>query len=163
MAYQTTLHYNLALLRKAVLSFWWRVVGLRFLIVLTMLSAGLIYLLLQGDRSWQVGALATIIFLGISFLVLLYTNHYRNGLQKLKDMGAPQASFEASESLFSFKSGAGSASFPWTTVTEIWRFDGYWLMLFSKAQFVTLPTTDIPLDFQTFILERVRASGGAIV
>jgi hypothetical protein len=44
----------------------------------------------------------------------------------------------------------------------VWRFDSLWLLLFSKARFVTLPLEDVPSPMQTFILGRVKASGGKI-
>jgi hypothetical protein len=163
MPFQTTLNFNETLLCQAVLSFWWRVVGFRFLIVLALISMALGYHLYHGDRSWLVGVLAAIIFIAAVFLVALYRIHYRNGLIKLRAMGLPQATFSASESSFTFESGAGSSTMPWSSVTEIWQFEQYWLMLFSKAQFVTLPLADISPEFRASILERVRASGGVIV
>jgi hypothetical protein len=163
MLFQTTLNYNETLLRQAVLSFWWRVVGLRFLIVLALLIMALGYFLHHGDKSWFVGVLAALIFIALVFLIAIYRIHYRNGLSKLRAMGLPKADFSASESSFTFESGAGSSTLPWSSVTEIWQFEQYWLMLFSKAQFSTLPVADISPEFQAFILNRVKASGGVII
>ena len=163
MPYQTTLNFNESLIRKAVLSFWWRVVGFKFIIAMILIALSLGFFLYIGDRSWFVGAHATVLIIGISFVFALYWSHYRNGLKKFRAMGSSQATFSASESSFTFESGAGSSTLPWSSVTEIWQFEKYWLMLFSKAQFVTLPLADISPEFRASILERVRASGGAIV
>lgn len=163
MPYQTTLNYNEPLLRKAVLSYWWRVAGFKFLIALAVIASALGYQLYIGDRGWLVGAQATVLFVGITFLFAIYWTHYRNGLIKFRAMGLPHATFSASESSFTFESGAGSSTLPWSAVTEIWKFEHYWLMLFSRAQFVTLPLADISQEFRASILERVRASGGVIV
>jgi YcxB-like protein len=163
MLFQTTLNFNETLLRQAVLSFWWRVVGLRFLIVLALLAVALGYHLYHGDRSWFVGVLAAVIFIAVVFVIAIYHVHYRNGLSKLRAMGLPKASFSVSESSFTFESGAGSNTLPWSSVTEIWQFEQHWLMLFSKAQFVTLPLADISPEFRAFILERVKVSGGVII
>jgi hypothetical protein len=163
MLFQTTLNYDETLLRQAVLSFWWRVVGLRFLIVLALLVIAFAYHFYHGDRSWFMGVLAVLIFIALVFLIAIYQIHYRNALSKLRAMGLPTASFSASESSFSFESGAGNSTLPWSSVTEIWKFEHHWLMLFSKAQFVTLPIADISPEFQAFILERVKTSGGVII
>jgi YcxB-like protein len=163
MLYKTTLHYNESLIRKAALSFWWRVVGLKFMIAMALIASSLGFCLYNGDRSWFVGTLATVLLIGIIFLFALYGTHYHNGLRKFRAMGSPHATFSASESSFTFESGAGSSTLPWSSVTEIWQFEHYWLMLFSKAQFVTLPLADISPEFRTSILQRTRASGGIIL
>ena len=163
MPYQTTLNYNESLIRKAVLSFWWRVIGFKFIIAIALIASSLGFYLYIGDRSWFVGAQATALLICIALLFALYWTHYRNGLIKFRAMGLPHATFSASESSFTLESGAGSSTLPWSSVTEIWQFEQYWLMLFSKAQFVTLPLADISPEFRASILERVRASGGVIV
>ncbi len=163
MPYQTTLNYNEPLIRKAVLSFWWRVVGLKLIVAMALIALSLGFFLNSGDRSWFVGVHATVLVICIVFLFMLYWTHYRNGLAKFRAMGSPNATFSASESSFTLESGAGKSTLPWSSVTEIWQFEHYWLMLFSKAQFVTLPLADIPPEFRASILERVRASGGVIV
>ena len=126
------------------------------------MAASLLALVSNGDRSWFVGVLATVLAIGISFVVAVYVVHYRNGLDKLKAMGDPEATFTASESSFSVSSGAGSSTLPWSSVIEVWRFSSFWLLLFSKAQFITLPIADITPEAQVFILHHVQASGGKI-
>ena len=163
MPYQTTLNYNESLIRKSVLSFWWRVAGLKFIAALCVIAASLGFFLYTGDKSWYVGAQATVLIIGIVFLVTLYWSHIHNGLSKFRAMGSPKASFSASDTSFTFESGAGSSTLPWSSVTEIWQFEQYWLMFFSKAQFVTLPLADLSPEFRASILERVRTSGGVIV
>ena len=162
MSFQTTLKYDESLLRKAVLSFWWRAIGFKYTFALGLLTFSLGYCLYLGDRSWFVGALAAVLFVGVAFAIAIYTNHFNNAQAKLKAMGLPQASFSATETSIIFESGAGSSTLPWASVTEVWQFNEYWLLLFSKSQFVTLPLADLPPDFRSFILSRVQASGGAI-
>lgn len=48
MTFETTLVYNEPMLRKAVLRFWWRVIGIRFLLVLAALGLLLAFLIIQG-------------------------------------------------------------------------------------------------------------------
>lgn len=115
-----------------------------------------------GDSSWFVGVLASVLALGIIFMVALYLIHYRNALHKLEAMGRPQATLDVTETSLSLSSGAGTATLPWSAVTELWQFKSCWLLLFSKSQFVTLPLADMTPEAKTFILARIRASGGKV-
>ncbi|MES2296211.1 MAG: YcxB family protein [Pseudomonadota bacterium] len=160
--HNVVLTYNKALVRQAVLSFWWRVVGLKFFIALAILATSLAMFIRDGDTSWRVGVLATVLGMGIVFIVALYLVHYRNALQRFMAMGSPLASLDISDAAFSVTSGAGSATIPWSTVTEVWRFKSHWLLLLSKSQFMTLPTAGMPPDAGAFILARVAAAGGKI-
>jgi hypothetical protein len=163
MSHNMTLCYDKHVIRRAVFRFWWRVVGIRLVIALVVTAAGLVVLVADGNTSWFVGVLATVLAFGIAIMVALYITPYRNALQVLKKMGAPEGTFTASESSLSMSSGAGSGTFPWSAVTELWQFPDLWLMFFSKSQFVTLPLADFSPEAKAFVLERVRASGGKIV
>ncbi len=162
MPYQTTLIYNEILVKRAVLAFWRRSVGFGFLFALAITASSLAILLYHGNSSWVVGVLASVLLVGVLFIGAIYFVHLGNSIQKFKAMGSPQASFIADESTFSLSSGAGEATLPWQSVVEVWQFSEFWLLLFSKAQFVTLPTANLPSEMQTFIVERVRANGGKI-
>ncbi len=156
------LFYDKPLIRQAVRCFWWRVVGLRFVGALAVLAAYLIMRIRDGDTSWVVGALASVLLLGIAFMAALYVVHYRNALHKLKAMANAQATLDASETSVSLSSAGGTATLPWSAVTEVWRFKSCWLLLFSKSQFVTLPLANLSPEATAFILDRIRASGGKI-
>lgn len=160
--HRLTLTYSKPLLRQAVRGFWWRLVGWRFIAAMALVAGSLAMLVLRGDTSWVVGALASVLVFGIAVIVALYVVHYRNALHKLKAMGHPQATFEASEAYLWVSSGAGTATLPWTAVTEIWQFKSCWLLLFSKAQFITLPLADMTPETATFIVARVQAVGGKV-
>jgi len=160
MEHQATLRFSEPLIRQAVLGFWRRSVGVGFIFALALLTIGLASMLYAGDRSWLVGVFASGLVLGISFPIALFVVHYRNSTQKLRSMGSPQASLIATESTLSLSSGAGSSSLPWSSVLEIWQFPTFWLLLFSKAQFITLPLADISPSLQAFIIQRVRTAGG---
>jgi hypothetical protein len=88
--------------------------------------------------------------------------HLRGSLQRLAAMGTPSATLEVTATEFSITSGAGAASIPWSSISEIWRFETCWLLLLSRAQFMTLPLADLGPDVSAFILERVRAAGGKL-
>jgi membrane protein YdbS with pleckstrin-like domain len=75
MSHQVTLRIDEDLLRRAVLRFWWRVVGIRFVIAMVVMAVGLVVLVSGGDRSWFVGVLATVLALGVAFVVAIYVVH----------------------------------------------------------------------------------------
>ena len=162
MELRAALAYNQSLIRQAVWCFWRRVVGFRFPTALILIAIGLVALIRAGDSSWLVGVAASALILGILFMVALFLVHYRNGIQKLRAMGNPQAELVVTDSILSFSSGAGTASLPWSSVSEIWQFQTFWILLFSKSQFATLPLADISAELREFIVQRVRAAGGKI-
>lgn len=163
MPYNITLEYTETLLRQAVFAFWRRTVGTGFFIATALLVGLLAFQLCSGDRSWQVGALGGFLVFGLGFALLVYVVHLRNTLAKFRAMGAPSATLILDDKSFSMSSGLGSVSLQWASVTEIWRYPSFCLLLFSKAQFVTLPLAFVPADAQAFILDRVSAAGGKLV
>ena len=162
MSHEATLIYTEPLLRHAVFAFWRRSVGIGFAIALVVVALSLGGLVAQGMYSWLVGALATVLVLGASFAAALYFVHYRSSLRKFREMGDPQATFRAEESSFTISSGIGTTTLQWSAVKEIWQFPGIWLLLYSKAQFSTLPLACLSPEMQAFVLQRVRAAGGKV-
>ena len=163
MPHQATLTYTEPLLREAVFAFWRRTVGVGFFIALALLVCSLAFLLWHGDRSWFVGALGAFLVFGCGFTVLVYFVHLRNALAKFRGMGAPIAAVSLGEASFTMSSGLGSTTLRWSAVTEVWRYPSFWLLLFSKAQFVTVPLASVPAEAQEFILSHVLAAGGKVV
>ena len=160
--HEISLNYSQQIIRQAVFGFWWRVVGFRYLVALTLVAVGLAAQLLRGNSSWFVGILASVLVLGIGFMVAIYVVHYRNALDKLQTMGPPHATLAVADTSFTLSSGAGTSTLPWTSIVEVWKLKTCWLILFSKAQFVTLPLNDLSTEAQAFIRERVKASGGKV-
>ncbi len=159
---RAVLAYSPSLVRKATFAYWRRVVGIRFLMALILVGAALVYSLSQGDKSWVVGVEASVLVMGIAFVSTLYAVHYRNGMAKLKDMGVPEATFTAEQESFVVASGAGGVNLKWSSVTEVWCYAEFWLVLLSKAQFFTLPLSGLSAEMQAFVLERVKSSGGKV-
>ena len=160
--HRTILNYDVPLLRRAVLGFWWRVTGFRFLIALALVAFGFAVLIYEGDTSWSTGVSGSVLVLGVFFSFAIYAVHYRNAVEKLRAMGRPQATLEASDDGLSFSSGAGSASIPWSAIAEVWQLKSCWLLLLSKSQFITLPPVDVAPELRAFILAKVEISGARI-
>jgi hypothetical protein len=165
MLFETTLIYNEKLIRCAVWSYWKRTVGGLYPLVLLALTTYFFVLLFKGDKTWLVGLIGTL--LGISYLLLagIYAVHFKRSISKFREMGnlgSLNATFQTDDHSFTVNSAIGTSTLKWSTVKEIWRFQDVWLLLFSKAEFMTLPLINLPLDMQTFILEKVKSTGGKI-
>jgi hypothetical protein len=159
---ETILHFNEPLLRRAVFAFWRRSLGVGILVAISVGTSYLVFKVANGTPSWIDGALAAVIGMAIVIAVGGGGMHYRNSMRKFREMNAPQATFRADPSTFTLTSSIGTATFQWSTIKELWQFDEFWLLLFSQAQFSTLPTADLPAEMQTFIVEQVRAAGGKV-
>jgi len=162
MQHRTTLSYTEALVAQAVRHYWRRTIGFGIFVAVALMIAFLIWRLADGDRSWIVGLVAAVILLGVVMPITVYVVHYRNSMGKFREMSKPVAELVADEDAFTLSSDRGTTSLKWDLVKEVWRFETLWLLLFSKAQFVTLPLSDMPEPMQVFILERIKAAGGKI-
>jgi len=56
----------------------------------------------------------------------------------------------------------GDGTMRWSAISEIWRFRDFWLLSFSKSQFITLPLADLTPDMQACILQKARAAGAKV-
>jgi hypothetical protein len=162
MPHEATLIYSESLLRQAVFGFWHRSVGIGFFVALLIAALGLVVLVALGQSSWIIGGLAAVLLVGIAFALVVYVVHYRRSLQKFRQMGQPRATFRADDSSFTMSSDIGTTTLQWSAVKELWQFPSVWLLLYSKAQFSTLPLACLPPETQTYIVQRVRESGGKI-
>jgi hypothetical protein len=162
MPHEATLIYSTALLRQAVFAFWWRSVGVGFFVALFIAAIGLVVLVALGQSSWIIGGLATVLAVGIAFAIVVYVVHYRRSLQKFRQMDTPQALFRAEESSFTMSSDIGTTTLQWSAVKELWQFQNVWLLLYSKAQFTTLPLACLSPETQAYIVQCVRAAGGKV-
>jgi hypothetical protein len=162
MPHRFTITYSEAMVRQAVLGFWRRTAGTGFLVALLVLGASFAFLLWSGDRSWLVGALGTCLGVAVAIAALVYVIHLRRSLAKFRAMGTPVATLELDDASLCMSSSIGNSSIQWSAITELWRFQSFWLLLFSKAQFVTLPLSCVPQEAQAFILGKIKATGARV-
>ena len=163
--HETKLRYSEPVLRAAVRVFVLRSIGrhlgIAFFVVLAGLVADLAWLLAHHDRGWMVGFLvAMILFVG-AFFAAIYVAHYRNTIGKFRQMLMPEATFGYDEEQFEMTSELGSATMPWSAITEVWRYPRFWLLLFSRSQFVTLPIDCLDEPTQAFITRKTAGSSVA--
>jgi hypothetical protein len=162
MPHEATLIYSTTLLRQAVFAFWRRSVGVGFFVALLVAALGLVVLVALGQASWLIAALASVLALGIVFAIVVYIVHYRRSLRKFRQMDNPQATFRAEESSFTMSSDIGTTTLQWSAVKELWQFPNVWLLLYSRAQFTTLPLACLPPETQAYIVQCVRTAGGKV-
>jgi hypothetical protein len=101
MSHRATLHYSEALVRQTVVAFWRRSIGVGFVAAMVVVAIGVATLLVQGDKSWMVGTLATVLALCVS------KHGFGNG----------QGFLGRSEGLFAGTDGGGCGLFVGTTST----------------------------------------------
>jgi hypothetical protein len=157
-----TLHYSEQLIRQAVRCFWRRTVGWTYFAALAGLAIILAVLFHGGTRPWWLGSLITGCIVAALMPLTIYVVHYRNSMQSFRRLKSPQGVLEAGENRFRITSDYGAIELPWGAIVEVWRFPELWLLLFSPAQFCTLPLADLDTEGREFILDRLRASGAKI-
>jgi hypothetical protein len=155
-----TLTYTPSLVRQSVWAFWKRSVGITWPLTLVLLTAYVVLLVRGGNTGWLVGVFGTIVALGYIYLAAVYVAHLRHGMATLRAMGSPHGTLEVEDSGITVASGAGQSKLPWSRVQEVWFYPGFWILLFSRTQFMTLPLDNLPEAMQAEILERVRQQGG---
>ncbi len=93
---------------------------------------------------------STILFVAL-FFAAVYVAHFRNTIGRFRQMRTPEATFGYDEHQVKFTSELGSAIMPWSAITEVWRYPRFWLLVFSRSQFVTLPVDCLDEQTQTAI------------
>ncbi len=163
MMHQATLAYDQSLVRRAAFAFVWHTCGVLFVVAFAFVTISLVWLLALGDRSWHIGTLATTLLFALAMVVALYFSHYRNAMTKLRNMGTPLAGLVVEDASFSITTSIARTTLRWASITSVWRFPGFWLIFFSKAQFFTVPIASLSPEMQAFMLVRVQASGGKVM
>jgi hypothetical protein len=63
---------------------------------------------------------------------------------RLRRMKTPQSMVSLSKATFAVTADSGSWSVPWRTLTELWQFREFWLLLTAPNQYITLPSMTFP-------------------
>ncbi|MFM8292118.1 MAG: YcxB family protein [Planctomycetia bacterium] len=163
MTGEYTLRFSPALARRAVFGFWWRTVGPRYLLTLAAVSLCVGYLVWQGDRSWLIGVFGAVLIFGAVIPGALFWTQYRQAFAKLHGMKTPEARLAVSDAGLTVTSDLARSEIPWSTVTGVWRFPAFWLLVFSRSQFMTIPIDSVPLDVRNRITSAVEKAGGTVL
>lgn len=157
------LEFSKPLIKSAIRSYWWRQVGPLFLLVTVFMAGYLIYLVLQGDRSWLVGLAGAVVCMAVTIMLALYVVHLKRCLSKLGMMDKPEATLQLEENRFRVSSSAGSSEIDWSLIVQVWCFDEVWLLFFSAGEFMTLPTKHIGPESKVYILSKFSEVGAKVV
>jgi len=156
-----TLRYSESLLREVVRAFvirsLTRRLGRLYFVAVGLMVVSLVMLVLRGERGWVVGFMLAGILCVVGVVAAMFLAHSRNTIGRFRQMRSPEATFGFTDDQFTVTSELGSAIMPWSAVTEVWRFPRFWLLLFSPAQFITLPLDSLSEEAQSFILSKTKA------
>jgi hypothetical protein len=156
------LRFSPALVRSAVFGFWLRTVGFRYLIAVAVVSLCVTCLAWQGDRSWLIGVLGAVLIAGVMLPAALFVTHYCQAFAKQRGMKNRKARLAVREAGLTVTSDLARSEIPWSTVTHVWRFPDFWLLVFSQSQFITIPLESVPLDTRSQIIASVEHAGGKV-
>lgn len=145
------LRYSEETVRNAVKEFYKRTVGVSLPIVLGLMLIFFGYLLWTGNTSWITGVVGSALAMALVFMIALYVAHYRNSMQRFRAMKNPMAFLELHDDSLTIKADSGSNEIPSTAITEVWTYDDFWLVFLSRAQFFTIPMSELGSDAQTTI------------
>ena len=150
-----TLSYTPTLVRKAVFAYVRRSFGTGGMVAFAVVVAMDAYVVAADPWSWYAGVLSgatAILAFGIACVFFL---HYRQALGKLKRMGEPHAVLELTETEFRVASQSGTFAVPWSTFSDLWQFEDFWLLIIGQGQFLTLPLADLSGEVREFLLAHV--------
>jgi hypothetical protein len=153
------LHFTKSLMAAAVRSYWRQTIGLVTPIVYLILATYACYLVINGDRSWVVGALFTILVFAAVMCATLYIAHMRRAMETSRRLGTQPVTVELSDTAISFSSPLGNASLSWSEFSRISRYETFWLLHFVRGSFTTLPLESIDMVDLQFIADRIGKQG----
>jgi hypothetical protein len=117
----------------------------------------LVSLVLRGERGWLVGFMAAGVLCVVAIVASVFIAHSRNTIGRFRKMRSPEATFDCTDQDFTLTSEMGTATMPWSAVEAVWRYPRFWLLVFSPAQFVTLPLECLSAEAQALILSKTNA------
>jgi len=128
-----------------------------FFVCYVLSAVGAIGLILSGDRSWLAGALAAFAVLAGVFLGAIYRGHTKNAVQKFRDLEPDGVGFSFDESSFVLETLSGKSETRWDTIHQVWTYPDAWLVFFGKAQYFTIPLSDLTKEQRDFLRTRLAS------
>ena len=143
-----TVHYDDRVVRDAVNTFvklrLLEGIGQLGLFALVLTTAGFVYLLWQGDRSWLVGVIGTVLVMILGIFILLWQWRHREMRRKLAAIPGRKGVITIGDEGLSVDTEAGGTTLPWASFTELWRLERCWLLFLAPNNFITVPTDGVP-------------------
>jgi hypothetical protein len=165
-AQQPTLEAQLVftepLLRRVAWRYRWRRWGIRYLIALGVAAAALVQVTAIDYNPYLIGALGALALLAVMIAIGASIALRRQLLRNFRKHGGAPTPFRADSSGFTILSPVTTQTFAWSLVTAVWRFPDFWLLMFGRNNFITLPLASLSAELQTFVVDRVVAAGGKV-
>jgi len=124
---------------KTASSFLLQKMGRGYFIAVILLTGYFIFELYSGNRSWYIGTVGAIIFFAFVVPIALFVGHIRLGLRKLAEMPGGAATMTITDNGLIVRSAIASSEIPWKTITEVWPYPEYWLLLSGGHYLMTIP------------------------
>ena len=157
-----SLKYSEPFIKETIRAYWWKNIGPLFPVIAILLTVFVIYRIVEGDRSWFVGGLGTLVIISFTVITASYFVHLKRALSRLRRMKTPEAKLELGEDRFKVASDIGSSEIEWSLITNLWRFEHAWLLFFSGSEFMTLPVDGISAESKAFIIKKAEENGAKI-
>ena len=145
-------------LRRAVI----RNLGPVFFVVLAIVAAVLVGTIANGERSWRVGAMATLLLLGTLFPAVAIITQTRAALERFRSMNNGMANIEISAGQVRIESSLGRLEVPLNRVSQVWLYPEYWVFLSGRSIVMTIPIETIPHSQRQAWLEELRIAGARV-
>ena len=100
------------------------------------------------DRDSLLTALVVLVLVGLAVAGWLY---WVGSQAKLARVSHPTADFVFSDEAVEMTTDQGAGRFAWGSVTQIWKFKRYWLLMIDINRFVTLPLAEAPPEALQFL------------
>lgn len=103
----------------------------------------------------------------LTFTVLIYATAYfvglRRALEKREAIVDGKASYTLTDDTIEVRSSLGSVALAWSAISEVRRHRDLVLLGFRGAAYSTIPSTQIPADALSYLVERAKANGAQII
>src|SRR5882672_3759797 len=144
--------YFLYLLRR---EFSWQLC-----LVLVLLVGFVLYELSTGPVSWLDGAIGAVVLLLALFFFILYRTHLKHGLERLRLMKVPTATFTINDDSLTVSSDGGSSTIPWHQFATILEYDDFWIFVLKQRAIFTMPLGGVDESALLFIRAQVSSKQG---
>mgnify|MGYP001026131541 CR=1 FL=1 len=160
---EAKLRYNEPLLREVVRVVVFRMfvrrMGVTLLVVFGFLVAMLGWLTVRRDTGWMAGLAAPLLLCALPFMANAYIAHRQIMATRYPTKLTPVVTLRYDEEQVHIASELGSASAPWSLITEVWRHSRFWLLIFSSPlHFVVLPLDCLDEQAREFITRKTHRS-----
>ncbi|MFV9657330.1 YcxB family protein [Pseudomonas sp. NY15366] len=156
------LNYTPRILRLAALTFFKQIIGIRFPILVIILSGFVSWQFSIGNRGWLIGTAIGAIAVVVCIMLSLFVAHLKHASSNAKKLENAVCILELKDDGISFKSPLGNAEFPWSNITSMRRYDKFLFLKFSGGNYTSIPSTCIDEVGIEFIKSSITNHGGSI-